>query len=495
MLRKIRIVVALICYALLTLLFLDFTGTVHAWFGWLAKIQFWPAILALNFAVVAVLVVLTVLLGRIYCSVICPLGVFQDIISWFAGKRKRNRFSYTPAISWLRYGVLALFIIAFFAGIGSLVSLLAPYSSYGRMASNLLVPIYQLGNNLLAYFAEKMNSYAFYSTEIWIKSIPTFVIAVLTFVVIAVLAWRGGRTYCNTICPVGTVLGFISKFSLFKISIDTNKCNACGLCAKNCKASCIDSKNHAIDYSRCVACMDCVGICNHKAISYSFAAKTKKTEEPKSDVSVDESRRKFLSVTALMAVTTAVEAQQKNIDGGLATIQEKKIPNRQTPITPFGSLSANNLAKHCTACQLCVSACPNQVLRPSSDLSRLMQPEVSFERGYCRPECTKCSEVCPTGAILQITKEQRSGIQIGHAVWVQANCIAYNENVTCNSCMRHCPVGAIRMMEKVKEDGSTVKIPMVDEERCIGCGACENLCPARPFSAIYVEGHEVHRTI
>jgi polyferredoxin len=228
---------------------------VHAWFGWLANIQFWPAILALNFAVVAVLVVLTVLLGRIYCSVICPLGVFQDIISWFAGKRKRNRFSYTPAISWLRYGVLALFIIAFFAGIGSLVSLLAPYSSYGRIASNLLAPIYQWGNNLLAYFAEKMNSYAFYSTEIWIKGIPTFVVAVLTFVVIVVLAWRGGRTYCNTICPVGTVLGFISKFSLFKIRIDINKCNACGLCAKNCKASCIDSKNHAIDYSRCVACM------------------------------------------------------------------------------------------------------------------------------------------------------------------------------------------------------------------------------------------------
>ena len=158
---------------LITLLFLDFTGTLHAWFGFLAKIQFLPALLALNFGVVAALIVLTLLFGRVYCSVICPLGVMQDAVSWIAGKRTKNRFRYSPALSWLRYGVLALFIAAAVAGIGSFVALLAPYSAYGRIVSNLIAPLYLWGNNLLAYLAERAGSYAFYRADVWMKGIAT----------------------------------------------------------------------------------------------------------------------------------------------------------------------------------------------------------------------------------------------------------------------------------------------------------------------------------
>ena len=244
MLRKIRIVAATICFTLITLLFLDFTGTLHLWFGWLAKIQFLPAVLALNVGVVAFLVILTLLFGRVYCSVICPLGVFQDIVSWISGKRKKNRFRYSPAISWLRYSMLALFIVALLAGFTAIAALIAPYSAYGRIVSNLFAPLYQWGNNLLAYFAERIDSYAFYSTDVWLKSIPTFIIALVTFVSLLILAWKNGRTYCNTICPVGTVLGLLSRFSLFRPVIDTTKCNGCQSCARNCKASCIDAKNH-----------------------------------------------------------------------------------------------------------------------------------------------------------------------------------------------------------------------------------------------------------
>ena len=260
MLRKIRIIAAAIFFTLITLLFLDFTGTLHAWFGWMAKIQFLPALLAMHVGIVLLLIVLTLVFGRVYCSVICPLGVMQDIVSWFGGRRKKNRFSYSPAISWLRYGLLAVFVVALVAGVGSFVALLAPYSSYGRIAQNLFAPIWQAGNNALAFLAERVGSYAFYSTEIWIKSIPTFAIAVATFVVLAVLAWRNGRTYCNTVCPVGTVLGTLSRFSYFKPVIDKSKCVDCKLCARNCKASCIDIENHAIDYSRCVTCMDCIDV-------------------------------------------------------------------------------------------------------------------------------------------------------------------------------------------------------------------------------------------
>lgn len=200
MLRKIRLTLAALFFTAVTLLFLDFTGTLHAWLGWMAKIQFLPALLAVNVGVVLFLVVLTWVFGRVYCSVICPLGVMQDVISWLNGRRKKKkyRFSYSPAKSWLRNSILVLYLAALVAGAGSLIALLAPYSSYGRIVSNLFAPIYQWGNNALAYLAERADSYAFYEVTVWLKSLPTFLIAAATFVIIALLAWRGGRTYCAT---------------------------------------------------------------------------------------------------------------------------------------------------------------------------------------------------------------------------------------------------------------------------------------------------------
>ncbi|OUN65325.1 MULTISPECIES: 4Fe-4S binding protein [Butyricimonas] len=497
MLRRIRLIVALVFFILITLLFLDFTGTLHAWFGWLAKIQFLPAVLALNVGVILLWVVLTLVFGRVYCSVICPLGVFQDVVSWFSGRRKKKkyRFSYSPAVSWLRYGVLGVFIIAMIAGIGSVVALLAPYSSYGRIVSNLFAPVYQWGNNVLAYFAERSDSYAFYETSVWLKSLPTFIIAAGTFVVLVVLAWRNGRTYCNTICPVGTVLGFFSRYSLFRPEIDAEKCTNCSLCSRRCKAACINYKDHRIDYSRCVTCMDCIDSCKHGAISYKYRFGKKEIKETSETGNTNNARRSFLTGMGLVLVSSAVKAQEKKVDGGLAVILDKKVPARTTPLVPPGAKGIRNMRTHCTGCQLCVSVCPNQVLRPSTKLETLMQPEMSYERGYCRPECTKCSEVCPAGAILKLTPADKSATQIGHAVWVEKNCVPLRDKVECGNCARHCPTGAITMVPSDADDADSLKIPVVNVERCIGCGACENLCPARPFSAIYVEGHEQHRTI
>ncbi len=496
MLRKIRIVAATLCFTIITLLFLDFTGTIHSWFGWLAKIQLLPAILALNVGVVAALIILTLLLGRVYCSVICPLGVMQDLISWAAGKRKKNRFTYSPAKTWLRYGVLAVFIATLVAGFGAIALLVAPYSAYGRIAQNLLAPLWGWGNNLLAYVAERVDSYAFYSTEVVMGSIGTFAVAVATLIIVGVLAWRGGRTYCNTICPVGTVLGAISRFSLLKPIIDTDKCIDCKRCARNCKASCIDVQTHSIDYSRCVACMDCLEMCSKNAIHY-----TRRTSQPKSaNVNTakckteDSSRRNFIVGAGLLAASAA-KAQEMKLDGGYATILDKKAPARQNAITPAGSLSAHNMAAHCTGCQLCVAVCPTKVLRPSADLKTFMQPTMSYEVGYCRPECNKCSEVCPAGAIKPISVAEKSSTQIGHAVWIKDNCIVLTDDVDCGNCERHCPAEAITMIRSDVNNPKSRKIPAVNVERCIGCGACENLCPARPFSAIYVEGHSSHRTI
>jgi len=183
------------------------------------------------------------------------------------------------------------------------------------------------------------------------------------------------------------------------------------------------------------------------------------------------------------------------MDGGLAEIEDKVAPERKTPLTPPGSLSARHFQQHCTGCQLCVAQCPNQVLRPSTGLLTLMQPTMSYERGYCRPECHRCSEVCPTGAIRPISLEEKSSTQIGHAVWVKKNCVVITDEVECGHCARVCPTGAIQMVPLDAEDEWSPRVPAVNEAVCIGCGACENLCPARPFSAIYVEGHEAHKYV
>lgn len=494
MLRKIRLAIAIVVFVATTLLFLDFTGTAHCWLGWLAKMQLVPALLALNVVALVALLLLTAIFGRVYCSVICPLGIFQDVVSWVSGKRSSNRFSYSPAKNWLRYSVLAIFFLSVVAGVGSIMALLDPYGLFGRMASNLLAPLYQLGNNVLAYLAERADSYAFYGVDVWIRGAMTFGVALATFVAIAILAWRNGRTYCNTVCPVGTILGFISRFSLFKPVINLDKCNSCGLCARNCKASCIDSNIHTIDYSRCVACMDCIDRCKQGALSYALRWSAAFKREVKR-VNVDEKRRDFFVMSGLLA-TSAIKAQSDvNADGGLAEIKDKVAPKRDTPIIPPGARARREFASHCTGCQLCVSVCPSHVLRPSTNLLTFMQPEMSYERGFCRPECTKCSEVCPTGAISLISKADKSSTQIGHAVWIKENCVVNSDGVSCGNCERHCPTKAIQMVPKDPNDPKSLKVPVIDTELCIGCGACEYHCPSRPLSAIYVEGHERHHTI
>ena len=484
MLRKIRIVLQVVMMTLVTLLLLGIGFRVHLWAGWVAKIQLVPVILAVSVMWVPIFLA-TTLFGRIYCSVVCPLGIMQDIFSWIGGKFKKNRFSYAKEKIWLRLAVLVGFIIAMIVGFAPVTTLIEPYSAYSRIVNSLFKPLYDLLNNWLAGIDAANDRYNFTEVQIWMRSVTTFVVAIATLVILGALAIWKGRLYCNTICPVGSALGLCSRYSIFRVQFDKDKCKSCGMCEKNCKAQAINFKNGTVDHSRCVVCGDCLDKCKFDALHYTAK---RPVAEPKP---VDTERRAFLVGAAVAGTTAAMAQTQMKVDGGLAVIEDKKAPKRQTPVTPPGSVSARHMQKHCTACQLCVSSCPNNVLRPSTDLTHFMQPTMSFERGYCRPECTRCSEVCPAGAIKPITREEKTAIHVGHAVWIKENCVVLTDGVSCGNCARHCPTGAIQMVDYEGPNG-TVKVPAVDENRCIGCGACENLCPARPFSAIYVEGNEMH---
>lgn len=466
MLRKIRIAAAALFFAGITLLFV---GIGHQWWGWMAKLQFLPSCMALNFAAIAFVLLLTLVFGRIYCSVICPMGVFQDLVIRVhkllspKGRKPKRHFVKEPRI--VRYGVLALVIVTALTFSQLLLTVLAPYSAYGRMVRSIVG--LSRGESLA----------------------PALLItAAATLVVICVCAWIWGRGWCNTVCPVGSVLGLVSRFSLFKVSIDQSQCVSCRKCEKGCKSSCIDIDTHTIDHSRCVDCFDCLDSCPKGGIKFRFSLPRKAKTGPVTE-SVDKGRRAFMATTALVGSSLALGAQNKRLDGGLADIIDKTSPERSERLVPFGAESVKDFYDRCTACQLCVSNCPNGVLRPSTDIGHFLQPQMGYEKGWCRPECATCSQVCPAGAIRPLKAEEKLTHKIGTAKVNLSLCLAAKDEAGCGNCSRHCPVGAVRM---VKTDGYHRNIPVVAEAQCIGCGACEYLCPARPISAITVDGISVH---
>lgn len=513
MLRKIRIVIAVISLLAMTAMFVDFTGTMAAWLSFLPRVQFVPALLALNFVAIAVVLALTLLLGRIYCSVLCPLGIVQDCATrlrlWLTPKKRRRRglFAFAAARTGVRVAVLCVFaaaaVLALTGALAmSYAGLLEPYSIFGRFAGQFLVPAWRsvaadvaassaVNGNYLLDGAVAPSAFS------WVLA----AVAAVQIVIVAGLAiWRG-RWYCNTVCPVGTALGAVSPFSLFKVTIDMDKCVSCGLCGRFCKSECIDTKNHRIDYSRCVTCMDCIDHCSSDALGLRFAPGRQKaavagTHAPEKPAA-DAGRRSFIIAAGIAGGALAMKAADKVTDGGLAPLKAKQRHADALSPVPAGAISMKHFSSHCTACQLCVSECPNGVLKPSLSPSGFMQPQLMFGTGFCRPECVRCSEVCPTGAIRPIDIAEKSAIKIGTAVVDTDLCISAAYGQHCGNCARNCPAEAITMVS-----GEHGLRPAVDAARCIGCGKCEYVCPVgtsgqfrSDVAAIHVVGTEVHMRI
>jgi ferredoxin len=504
LLRRARIAVALVFFTATTMLFLDFLGMIPpAVSNGILFLQFIPstlkfiAIVSVSAVGFIIILMLTVLFGRVYCSSICPLGIMQDFVNWFSkktSKKKKHRFGYLKEQKVLRLVLFLLPVIMFICGSALAINLLDPYSIYGRIAGNLFRPVIIFGNNIAALAFEKMKIYTSFSTfTINSFALIPFIITTAFFVFVIFMAWKKGRLYCNTVCPVGTLLGYISKFSLFKIVIDQDNCKSCGVCAKECKASCIDSKNKFVDTSRCVTCFDCVTSCPTDGIKfcYSFKRQSVVKEIKKSGEEVNQSKRNFLVGTGLYFLSMSSLAAQaaKNI----TVTKLSKIPIlRKSATSPPGSISVERFNSKCTACHLCVSACPTQVLKPSFleyGFLGMLQPRMDNNGGFCNFECKACSQVCPTGAIMPLDLEKKRLTQIGVAHFIKDNCIVNTQKTDCGACSEHCPTKAVHM---VPFENNLV-IPEVREDYCIGCGACEYACPVKPYKAIYIEGNRTHK--
>ena len=263
MLRIIRIVGAASVFVGLNLFFFGFADGAG-----LAQVQFVPACLAFNVVVLGVVAGVTLLAGRLYCSIVCPLGIFQDVVLWIRRRFRRTSFLFRAGRPVVRAVAAVLFAALLLCGAASLAGLVEPYSVYGRFATHLFEPLAAACNNYVADLCMRWGRPCMLKSEIFIRGWSALAVAGVSLAALTVVAALRGRLFCNTVCPVGAVLGLLSAKAPVRIRLDASKCVKCGLCAKACKAECIDVAGGKIDQSRCVRCFTCIGTCKKGALSW-----------------------------------------------------------------------------------------------------------------------------------------------------------------------------------------------------------------------------------
>ncbi len=501
-LKLLRVAVAVFVFAGFAAVFADFRELLPAQWGHrLASTQLVPSIVALTsgaaFAVGGIVVLaLTLACGRVYCSALCPLGILQDIIARASGifRRKGHFLPYARPHTWLRHIFLWGTVAAVLAGWGGLVlSLLDPYSNFGRIASSIFRPLLVLANNAVVGTANAFGLHAVYRVDVPWAGAGVLVLAGGFFTAVAIMSALRGRLYCNTICPVGTLLGLISARAAFRLRINGGACVKCGECVRHCKAQCIDLRNASIDASRCVACYDCVSSCDQHGIAYAYSWKTAAARPELNDTRAQHNpgRRDFIVSVTTAVAGVAFAGHRARAAAGDEVPTLAKTGENSPAVSPPGSSGTAQFLSRCTACQLCVSACPTGVLQPGLleyGVAGLLRPRLDFTTSFCNFDCTRCGEVCPTGAIGRLAPAEKQFTQIGIADFYPDRCIVVTEGTDCAACSEHCPTKAV----STEPYGDNLRAPVMVQERCIGCGACEFACPAEPLKAIRVTGRRVH---
>jgi polyferredoxin len=483
---RLRIIISSIVFCLFVLLFLG-TEKLSVFLAQiLLPLQFVPALISIIVrpGIIFVsgfifLIIISLVLGRVYCSFLCPLGALQDLfiaLSRKIGWQRKHHFQKPHNL--IRYSILGLTFITAVLGSMALLNLLDPFSLFGRIISNLGDPLVALMSRAIASILKLFNVYLF-DRNMYFLPLSVLGITAGFFVLLIFMSIRYGRIYCNTICPVGSLLGLLSLISVFKFNIDAANCNECRKCEAVCKASCIDSLNATIDQSRCVSCFNCLHACSQKSTSYRPSWITPNSQDwlP--------ARRVFIfgSVAAVGSVFLALNSNVRDFVNNYSA-------KRSLPVTPPGSLSVSRFTNTCSACHSCVSHCPTKVITPAFmayGINGLMQPKMDYEKGFCDYECNVCGKVCPTGAIMPVTLAEKKLIQLGLADLQTDKCIVYTKKENCGACLEVCPTHTLYSVNK-----NNILYPETDLQYCIGCGACERACPTDPKS-IVVHANPVHK--
>lgn len=491
----------IIALAALVLFFWSFVNLRNAeqaaWNTAVERLQFVPACLgalsgkAWATAILAGLVILTLVFGRVYCSFLCPLGILQDLairLRALTGRQKKGAaLRYTPPVPIVRYAVLALMLLSLFGGAALLPAWLDPYTIAARFAAAVANPLAAEANNLLADTSAGQAAGAAHTPPEWARYGPTLALAAAFVLMPMLLAWWKGRLYCNTVCPVGALLGLLSRAPLLRLTIDENACTRCGRCLKACKAHCIDLKRRSIDTSRCVNCYNCAATCANGGLRLRWANPFRQTRPPAArpareptlpaDTEAPEkavpnaARRAFLGA-ALCTVPAALASCRPGNADKLSSDPTARGDNVGDAVTPPGSRNINLFLDRCTGCGLCITACPTRVLQPALlhyGIRGVMKPRLDFTKGFCNFDCNICAKICPEGALLPLPLPEKKKTQIALASFHRDRCIVQQNRTECGACTEHCPTKALFTKEET--------FPVFQHSKCTACGQCEGICP------------------
>ncbi len=442
----------------------------------------WPSLIVVG---------LTLLFGRVFCSFLCPLGTLIDL----SGRVIRPQNRWRTDLGYLKYMVLAVILISALMGI-QLVGLVDPFSILVRgltfsldpmmnfLVSGLFDGIYQHGPEFVSDRTEPVYQ--------WLKDFVLpykqsfFSLGCLSFLMLMavfVMERLGGRRFwCRTICPLGAMLALMSKVAVFK-RIPLKACAHCGLCETRCRMAAFDETGR-FRFEECTLCMDCLDFCPDGITTFTFAW-------PRHQTPLNIQRRQVV-LAGITGLALPALAHTRALSG----------MSQDEVIRPPGAMDEPSFSAACVRCGECMKVCINNALQPlflEKGLDGMFTPVLVPRIGYCEFNCTLCGSVCPTGAIRKLDRSQKHSFVMGQAWFDHDKCLVYARHQSCMVCEEHCPVHvkAIQfretILERTDDTRTTIKQPYVVAERCIGCGICEHVCPVPGVSAIRVFGNDFRK--
>lgn len=431
-----------------------------------------------------IVLALTFLLGRFFCSWICPLGtIFHWTSHLLRSRSTKQAIQRNEYVAFQTYKYILLIILLTCALFGSLqVGLFDPIALLTRSSATFLAPMASQGWDAIALGKVE-------------RSFPTAALMGAIFSGLLLLNAYRPRFWCRYICPLGALLGLAARFAPAGIVRDSEKCTNCGLCKRSCSGACSpDSKTRAAE---CLLCLNCLHDCPENALEWRWSADKRAGMERKFNLS----RRQFVGATAGGVASFVSLRLGKTISG-------RGFSHR---IRPPGALAERDFLDRCLKCGECIKVCPTNVLQPAiaeAGVEGFWTPILDMDRGYCELNCSLCGQVCPSGAIERLSSnckigtEDKRAVKMGTAFVDRSRCIPWSYGRECLVCQEVCPVSpkAIYTVrnrnDRVRKSASGEEVragegvafpsPQVDAERCIGCGLCQRECPVSDMPAIRV---------